>query len=426
MDSCPTALREERGEIVASLDAGSGPPGRAASVSRGACPSSVSGGGYPAIYERLERLRGSSPEERKAQAGAFLDLLECEPGGPGVAGGRREEIFREIERHGFYRHTPEELAWGSRFAWRHSVRCVGRWFWRQLEVRDAREARTMEAVAAHCIEHAREATHGGQIRPLVTIFAPEEPGNPSPVRIWNRQLVRYAGYAQGDGEILGDPAERELTEWCLRSGWRGPARRGRFDVLPLLLSDAAGTRRVFEMPEESVLEVPLAHPDFEWFGELDWRWYAVPIVADMVLEIGGIRYPAAPFNGWYVGTEIGARNLADLGRYNLLPELAQRMGIFSRKECTLWRDRALVELNRAVLFSYQKAGVKIVDHHTVGHLHVRFEEEERRLGRPVTGRWDWLVPPLSGATSPLWARSYDGREYSPNFYAQPRAWETAL
>ena len=39
----------------------------------------------------------------------------------------------------------------------------------------------------------------------------------------------------------------------------------------------------------------------------------------MCLEIGGICYPAAPFNGWYMGTEIGARNLADTDRYDQLP-----------------------------------------------------------------------------------------------------------
>jgi nitric-oxide synthase len=149
------------------------------------------------------------------------------------------------------------------------------------------------------------------------------------------------------------------------------------------------------------------------------RWYAVPVVSNMALEIGGIRYSAAPFNGWYMGTEIGARNLGDADRYNLLPELARRMGIYEKREASLWRDRALVELNRAVLFSFQKAGVRMVDHHTVADLHLQFEEQEKCAGRPVTGRWDWLVPPLSGSTSPLWNRAYDPTEYSPNFFPQP-------
>lgn len=31
-------------------------------------------------------------------------------------------------------------------------------------------------------------------------------------RIWNSQLVRYAGYRQQDGSVRGDPANVEITE----------------------------------------------------------------------------------------------------------------------------------------------------------------------------------------------------------------------
>ena len=31
-------------------------------------------------------------------------------------------------------------------------------------------------------------------------------------RVWNVQLIRYAGYKQNDGSILGDPANVEFTE----------------------------------------------------------------------------------------------------------------------------------------------------------------------------------------------------------------------
>ena len=35
----------------------------------------------------------------------------------------------------------------------------------------------------------------------------------------------------------------------------------------------------------------------EWFADLGLRWHAVPAIDNMCLEIGGICYPAAPFNG---------------------------------------------------------------------------------------------------------------------------------
>ncbi len=38
----------------------------------------------------------------------------------------------------------------------------------------------------------------------------------------------------------------------------------------------------------------------------------------MQLEIGGMKFPAATFSGWYMGTEV-ARDLGDANRYNKLP-----------------------------------------------------------------------------------------------------------
>ena len=38
----------------------------------------------------------------------------------------------------------------------------------------------------------------------------------------------------------------------------------------------------------------------------------------MLFDCGGLMFPACPFNGWYMATEIGARDLADPNRYNML------------------------------------------------------------------------------------------------------------
>jgi len=57
---------------------------------------------------------------------------------------------------------------------------------------------------------------------------------------------------------------------------------------------------------------------YDWFEGFDLRWYALPAVANMMLEIGGLQFPACPFNGWYMSSEIGARNLCDVYRYNML------------------------------------------------------------------------------------------------------------
>ncbi|MNN30241.1 Nitric oxide synthase oxygenase [compost metagenome] len=140
----------------------------------------------------------------------------------------------------------------------------------------------------------------------------------------------------------------------------------------------------------------------------------------MGLEIGGIHFTAAPFNGWYMGTEIGARNLADEGRYNLLTKMADAMGLDTTSNLSLWKDKALVELNAAVLQSYKKAGVSIVDHHTAAEQFGLFEQREEKLGRKVTGDWTWLIPPVSPATTHIWHKQYENTKMLPNFYAQKK------
>jgi len=143
----------------------------------------------------------------------------------------------------------------------------------------------------------------------------------------------------------------------------------------------------------------------------------------MYLEIGGIRYTAAPFNGWYMETEIGARNFADDYRYNMLPKVASCMGLDVSTNTSLWKDKALIELNIAVLHSYKKAGVSIVDHHTAAQQFKLFEQKEKQLCRHITGDWTWLIPPLSPATTHIFHNVYNNTIVTPNFFYQNRPYE---
>ena len=101
----------------------------------------------------------------------------------------------------------------------------------------------------------------------------------------------------------------------------------------------------------------------------------------MRLEIGGVNYTAAPFNGWYMGTEIGARDFGDASRYNVLPVLAEKMGLDTRSERSLWIDRALLEMNVAVNHSFAMAKVSLVDHHMAARHFMRHVERETKAGR---------------------------------------------
>ena len=164
---------------------------------------------------------------------------------------------------------------------------------------------------------------------------------------------------------------------------------------------------VFEEHPNLLTEVQIEHPENSAFKELGLKWYSTPILSDMALLIGGIHYPCAPFNGWYMGTEIGARNLADENRYDYLPQIAKIFDLNTKSNRTLWRDRALIELNRAVLHSFDRDKIKIGDHHALTRQFEKFCENEAKSKCPVTGDWSWLVPPISASQTPTFSQEFD-------------------
>ncbi|MGW1883948.1 nitric oxide synthase oxygenase [Streptomyces sp. NPDC001970] len=366
---------------------------------------------------RAAAARSSRHTQLRHEAEEFLRLHHREEpasGGPAALAARIAAVNAEIDATGTYRHTAAELAHGARVAWRNSNRCIGRLYWRSLRVRDRRDVRDADTMAVEAAAHLREATNGGRIRPVITIFAPDAPGLPGP-RIWNEQLVRYAGYANRFGSgVTGDPRNAGLTAYAQRLGWPG-GPGSPFDVLPLVIQGSDDKPRWFALPDDAVLEVALRHPDDDWHAALGLRWHAVPAISNMCLELGGVCYPAAPFNGWYMGTEIGARNLADTDRYHLLPVVAERLGLDTSSDRTLWKDRALVELNRAVLHSFDRAGVTLADHHTEARRFLTHIDREHDRGRRVGADWSWIVPPISGSATPVFHRTYDTTESKPAF-----------
>ncbi|GHJ37789.1 nitric oxide synthase oxygenase [Streptomyces sp. TS71-3] len=352
------------------------------------------------------------------EAEAFLRQYHREIGRADLLYPRLAEVRREIGETGSYTHTPEELAFGARVAWRNSARCIGRLYWQSLQVRDRRHLTDAADVAAECVAHLRTATNGGRIRPVITVFAPDDAAGP-PVLIWNEQLVRYAGHLRFEGGYTGDPRGYGLAELATRLGWRPSG--GPFDVLPLVVEARHEGPRLFEIPREEVLEVPITHPSLDWFADLALRWHAVPAISNMRLRVGGISYSAAPFNGWYMGTEIGVRNLCDADRYDILPEVGRRLGLDTSCDRTLWRDHALVEVNRAVLHSFDGAGVTIADHHTESARFLKHLAREELAGRSCPADWSWIVPPMSGALTPVFHRYYDEGRPSPDFHLDEAA-----
>ncbi|MFM9058758.1 MAG: nitric oxide synthase oxygenase [Planctomycetaceae bacterium] len=321
-----------------------------------------------------------------------------------------------------WRKTADELAFAARLAWRNAGRCVGRLHWQALHLRDCRHLEDPDAMAEALFEHLRFAFNGGNIRPAITVFAPATRDCPAP-RIWNPQLLRYAGLRLRSGRQVGDPAQNALTRRIIDLGWE-PAGTD-FDLLPLVIETPATGPRLYPLPGDCRPEVALSHPDHPWLAGRGLRWYAVPAVSDMALDAGGITYPFAPFNGWYLDAEIAARNFSDADRYDLLPEIAERMGLDIGNDRTLWRDKAQLMLVEAVLHSFDRAGVKIADHHAVGHEFLEFCRNEQAAGREPYGRWMWLVPPVASSTSVLYREPFRDVSLKPAYRYQRPIWEDA-
>ncbi|MET3709606.1 nitric-oxide synthase [Sphingomonas trueperi] len=363
------------------------------------------------------RMRRLSPGERREEALVFLDDFARETGQPAdAAAARRGEVARALRRTGTYAHTPEELAFGARVAWRNHARCIGRLWWKSLEVRDCRAMETPEQVAAQIFAHMEAVFAGGRIRSCISIFSPAQ-GDQLPVTVESAQVLQYAGYLQPDGSILGDRQNVEFTRTAIGLGWKPPEQPGAFDLLPLILRDPSGFRHFFSIPDTLRREVAIRHPDYPELAGLGLRWYSVPCVSNMHLTIGGIEYPCAPFNGHYMGTEIASRDFADRKRYDLLPRIAEAMGFAASESADpLWRDRTLTELNAAVLHSYRAAGVEIVDHHTASEQFMEFVKREQREGRTVSADWAWIVPPQASAACPVFHLGMEDLHAVPNFF----------
>lgn len=331
---------------------------------------------------------------------------------------RIKDILDEVASTGTYTQTFEELSLGAAIAWRNHARCSGRGFWRSLNLVDRRQLTSAEDIAEACWEHLRFSTNDGALRAVLTVFAPARPDGRH-IRIWNPQLVRYAGYRQADGSVVGDPLHVPLTEVAMRLGWRGAGTA--FDVLPIIIQIGDDEPRWFQPPADAVLEVPITHPEFPGFADLGLKWHANPAITALSMEVGGLSYTAVPFSGWYVSFEIGARNLSDVDRYNLLPVVAECMGLDTSSPATMWQDRAMLELTQAVFHSYREAGVTIVDHHTNACQFMAHVERETAEGRTVPVDWSWINPPLSASTTPTFHRYFDppAFEARPNFVRLP-------
>ncbi|XP_050526430.1 nitric oxide synthase, salivary gland isoform X2 [Daktulosphaira vitifoliae] len=334
---------------------------------------------------------------------------------------RWEQVQQEVLSTGTYQLTETELVFGAKLAWRNASRCIGRIQWAKLQVFDCRSVTTTSSMFEAICNHIKYSTNKGNIRSAITVFQQRTDGRHD-FRVWNAQLISYAGYKQPDGTFIGDPMNAEFTEVCMKLGWRGKGTK--WDLLPLVLSANGHDPDYFDLPRELILEVKLVHPRFDWFADLGLRWYCLPAVSSMMFECGGIQFTACPFNGWYMSTEIGCRNLCDTYRYNVLDTVLEHMRNDVNHYGFLKKDRALVEVNLSVLYSFQSNNITIMDHHTACESFMKHYDNELRTRKGCPADWVWIVPPISGSITPVFHQEMANYELQPTYSYQEAAWKT--
>ncbi|KAJ2952585.1 hypothetical protein O0L34_g6909 [Tuta absoluta] len=336
---------------------------------------------------------------------------------------RLEEIKKELDQTGTYHLKSSELVFGAKLAWRNASRCIGRIQWKKLQIFDCREVTTASGMFEAICTHIKYATNKGNIRSAITIF-PQRTDGKHDYRIWNPQLISYAGYIEEDGTPLGDPGKAEFTDVCMKLGWKPPSPRTPWDILPLVLSANGKDPEVFDLPREIIMEIDLEHPNYDWFKDLGLRWYVLPAVSNMRMDCGGLEFTATAFNGWYMSTEIGCRNLCDVTRLNITERVALKLGLDTSSPVSLWKDKAVVEVNIAVLHSFLKNNVSIVDHHSASEQFLKHLDTENKTRGGCPSDWIWIVPPLSSSLTGVFHQEMLLYYLKPSYDYQEPAWKT--
>lgn len=113
-------------------------------------------------------------------------------------------------------------------------------------------------------------------RSAITIF-PQRTDGKHDFRVWNSQLIRYAGYKQPDGSTLGDPANVQFTE--VSSDAPSPSLVGLsvslcFSTLTIL-SQRGRPARSTEPPSTSSFRCPCSH--LAIFMVQPFQWELCPL-----------------------------------------------------------------------------------------------------------------------------------------------------
>ena len=68
-----------------------------------------------------------------------------------------------------------------------------------------------------------------------------------------------------------------------------------------------------------------------------------------------------------------------------------------RSKIDVWRDDVQLQVHKAILHSFAKASVSLVDHHTASDSFIDFHREEISKRKRCPADWIWVTPPAGGS-----------------------------
>ena len=100
--------------------------------------------------------------------------------------------------------------------------------------------------------------------------------------------------------------------------------------------------------------------------------------------------------------------------------VGQKMGLDTGNLSSLWKDSAVLEINKAVLHSYRKEGVTVWDHHSASESFMQFFENEMKNRGGCPADWIWLTPPMSSSVCPVFHQEMANYVLKPSYEYQVR------
>ena len=126
---------------------------------------------------------------------------------------RWSEVEFSINKFEYFELTLQELKHAVQYAWRNATKCVGKIWWETLTLRDCRYIQSVEEMFETICEHLKKSINNGRIKNTISVFPQKKTGQPDLFRIWNRNILMYAGYQDYDNDsFIGNKSNIGFTE----------------------------------------------------------------------------------------------------------------------------------------------------------------------------------------------------------------------